>query len=386
MAVQPRGRVGVTLLPRASSLDLASACLYPWTSGLPWSDAWTGAHTDRGTSAHAAAALLATGQAVDLSTMPESVLDVVMRIAEVLDRDQEAGARVVAVEVGVAYDLDRRAVRRTTDDEPPHPWEYRGHIDAVLRRADGATIVRDWKTGPRAMRGRVEDSMQVLMYAVCAAELWPSDRVIVELAHVGAGTWIDSAELHPMDLGAARGRLREIAERVRRPALPVLGPHCRDCYCPIAAQCPAGRELAARVAREVALPLPDAHAVESDEMAADILERLPLAEAYIAALRAAAEAYVARVGVVTSRSGARWGVVEQEGAERLQLTPEAEAVLASIPGAIEVERSATKASIERALRSTGKGWTKRLREVVSQLREVGALRRGAPWQRVEVIR
>lgn len=228
--------------------------------------------------------------------------------------------------------------------------------------------------------------MQVLMYALCASQLWPTTRVRVELAHVGGSTWIDPAELDPMDLGAARAKLAELAERVRRPSLPVLGPHCRDGYCPIAAHCPAGRELAARVAREVELPMPDAHAVESDEMAADILERLPLAEAYLDALRAAAEAHVARAGVVTSRSGARWGVVEQVGTERLQLTPEAEAVLEAIPGAIEVERSATKASIERALRSAGKGWTKRMREVVSQLREVGALRRGATWSRVEVIR
>ena len=73
------------------------------------------------------------------------------------------------------------------------------------------------------------------------------------------------------------------------------------------------------------------------------------------------------------------------GAERLTLTPEAEAILAPIEGAVEIERSVSRASIERALRPSGRGWTSRARAVVEQLREAGAVRRGAPWSRVEVI-
>lgn len=371
------------ILPRASSLDLASRCLYPWTSGHAWSSGPERADATRGTAVHAVAASVARGDVVDLDALPPDVRECVERVLDVLERDHASGARAVAVEAGVAYDHASGRARLTDPAETePRPGEYRGHVDLVLRSGD-TLIVRDWKTGQRARSGRAADSAQLLFYALCALQIWPAAVLVVELAHVGASSWVDRATIDPVDLGAHRALLAGLAARVERAQeVPRVGSHCASRYCPIASSCPAGRALAERVAEAVALPI--AHEM-TDALAVEILARIPLADAYLSALRDVAEERVRAAGVVVAASGERWGVVERVGAERLTLTPEAEAILAPIEGAVEIERSVSRASIERALRPSGRGWTSRARAVVEQLREAGAVRRGAPWSRVEVI-
>lgn len=378
-------------LPTASQHELASACLYPWTSGLEWSRAWGEDAADEGAQVHTLAAALAQGDPVQLAGLPDSVVEAALRVAEVLEGDREA--EVLAVEVGFALDPATGAVRGSDPDEERFPDLVYGHADIVLRQADGALILRDWKTGTRAGRTRVEQSMQLRTYAVCAAAVWCADEVVVELAHVGAGRlWVDRGRLDAIDLGAHRAWLAALPGRIADGrALPVLGRHCRDYYCPVVRSCPMAAELARRVAAEVALPAPDAHAIASDEMAADVLARVPLAEAYLAALRLAAEEHVRARGVpVRGRDGTRWGLVEHDGNERVELTPQAEAALetAGLGAAVEVERSATKASITRAVRGAmhgRRGVGRRVAEVVEELRRLGAVKRAPGYVRVEPL-
>lgn len=379
-------------LPTASQLDLAAACLYPWTGGLSWARAWSEDAADEGAQVHVLAAALAQDDPVQLAGLSDSVVEAVLRVSDVLEGDHEQGTEVLAVEIGFAFDPVTGAVRYADPDEERDPELLYGHADAVLRRSDGVLVVRDWKTGSRALRKRVGSSWQLRFYAVCAALIWGADEVVVELAHVGQGrTWIDRATLDAMDLGAARAWLRALPGKIAAGnAVPVLGRHCRDHYCPAAGSCPMAAALARRVAAEVALPVPEAHAIDSDEMAADVLARVGIAEAYLGALRGAAEEYVARRGLpVVGRDGTRWGLVEHAGNESVRLTESAEAVLvaAGLAGAIEVERTTTKAAIRLAMRArvAGRGLKKAVDPVLETLRKQGAIARGPAWTRVEPL-
>jgi hypothetical protein len=383
-------------LPTASQLDLAEACLYPWTSGLEWSRAWGEADANDGTAVHAAAAALGRDEPVQLAGLSDSVVESILRVAEVLEGDMLEGTVVLAVEVGFAFDSRTGGVRFSDPDEPRDPELLYGHADVVLRRRDGTLVLRDWKTGSRALRKRVESSRQVAFYALCAAALWGASRVVVELAHVGMSrTWIDRGELDALDLGAMRGWLRALPERIEEArALPMYGRHCRDLYCPVAGSCPASRAFAGRVAAEVELPMPEAHEIASDAMAADVLSRVAIAEAYLGALKLAAEDYVRRRGVVEGKDGSRWGVVEHDGDESLTLTESAEAVLVAngLGAAVQVKRTCSKASVTRAAREglekkNGKaeGLSARVNPVLDSLRKHGALKRGSPYSLVEPL-
>lgn len=378
-------------LPTASQLDLADACLYPWTSGIEWARSWSNEHANEGTQVHTLAAALAVGDPVQLAGLPESVVEAVLKVADILEGDAEAGSVVLAVEVGFAFDPVTGRMRYADPDEERDPELLYGHADIVLRRADGTLVLRDWKTGARAMRKRVEETKQLRFYAVGAAEIWGATEVVVELAHVGQGRlWIDRGLFDAMDLGAHRGWLRALPARIAEGrALPVLGRHCRDYYCPAAGSCPMAGELVRKVAEVVELPTPEANAIASDEMAADVLSRVAIAEAYLAALKSAAEAYVQGRGVpVVGPDGTRWGLVEHDGNESVQLTEEAERVLeeAGLAAAVELERSTSKAAITRAARALGqRGFTRKVAEVVEQLRKRGAVKRAPGYVRVEAL-
>jgi hypothetical protein len=383
----------LTPLPTSSQHDLADACLFPWTSGLPWSRSWSDEHADDGNQVHVLAAALALGDPIQLAGLPDSVVESVFRVAEILEGDHEQGTVVLAVEVGFAFDPATGRVRYADPDEVRDPELLYGHADIVLRRADGALILRDWKNGVRALRKRVENTRQLRTYAVGAALVWGADEVVVELAHVGQGRlWIDRGTLDSMDLGAHRAWLRALPGRIAEGrALPVLGRHCRDYYCPVAGSCPMAGELARKVALEVALPAPEAHVIASDEMAADVLARVDVAIAYLGALKLAAEEYVERRGLpVVGSDGTRWGLVEHAGNESVGLTKEAEEVLveAGLSSAIEVERSTSKAAIKRAVRTQlngKKGVTKAADAVVDKLRSRGAVKRAPGYVKVEAL-
>lgn len=371
-------------LPSASRLDLAQACLYPWTGGVAWPPRAPETEDQlHGIRVHAAAAAIYRGQDVQLSGLPERTVACIMRLAD--QREADGEVEVLAIEQRFRLDPERRTVETRAGR---YSYEIRGDADLVMRRADGTVVVRDWKTGRRAMTGRVEESLQVAFYATCAAHRWSASTYVVELAYVGEDdVRIDRAELDAMDIGATWATLADLAARARGVSIPRLGSHCRDHYCPIAAVCPATLALAARIETEVGLPHIGT-TIETEEQVALVLERAPLVRAYADALLLAAERRLAQLGTATGTDGARWGIVEHQGTERLDVELAAP-VLArhGLEAAIEVERNATKTSIDRALRVAcgGRGMTKRRLPLLDELRAAGALTRGAPYTKAERI-
>lgn len=368
-----------------SKLDLAERCSYPWTSGLPH-DAYVETESaERGKMVHAYLAARALGEK-PAPLDDEELERAADNGAALLDADLAAGATVLYVETTVALDLATGRGRIVTDRrEHARPGELRGTVDLALRAADGSLVVRDWKTGRRGDVGA--ETLQLAAYALALASVHRAPAVRVELVHLldGYEGTVDSCVYDAIDLGAALARIRAVA-RPPHDAEPRPGSHCRSLYCPIAQRCPATLALVERA--RAACALPDTTTLDPPT-AVRVLERLPLVDAYLAALRHEAESVVAAAGVTVADDGRGWGVIERDGDEAI-VADVAAPVLEQLglADAIEQKTTATKASLERAARrrATKRGeLSATMRTALEALRAAGAITRGAPYRRVGPI-
>lgn len=374
------------MTPSPSKLDLAARCAYPWTSGIRHDPFASSTAADLGTAVHAALAAAALGQPA-----PEVPADVdrddyerAVRAGRlIMEADLAAGATVLLVERRVALDLRTGRGRLVQQLEQRRSGELRGDVDVAMRRSDGSIVVRDWKTGRPGVVS-ASDSMQIATYAVAIGSLYSCTSVVVQQVHLldGYEGTIDSASYDAIDLGAALATIRHLASPPHG-SMPQPGSHCRDLYCPIAARCPATLALVER-ARE-ACALPDTTTLDPPT-AVRVLERLPLVDAYLDALRAEAERVIAAAGTVVADDGTAWGLVERDGDETIDAEA-ARAVLERLDmlDAVETKAVASKASIERAARrrATKRGeLSPMVRAALEELRAAGAITRRPAYRRV----
>lgn len=364
--------------PSPSKLDLAAACSYPWSSGLRWPRSEAGPAAELGTEVHRALRAWVEQRPHD-ALSPEAAPLVATGIAQ-LEREQPwTHAELL---VGLDPVLWTARVRATREDR--HPGEAVGELDLVRVEPDRLTI-RDWKTGRRSLGRRVADLRQVRWYALVGAMLWPGRRIRVELATITEDACvIDAHEVDEWDIAAWEGDLERVYASCDRVSLPVMGPHCRDLYCPIVATCPAVREHAAAVAEaaQVAPVVPVVDAATARQAALG----LPALEAYLEAVRSTLREHAAREPVDLG-DGRELRLVEQPGRRSIVLDDASEAMLIDACGTRDVvERSASFAGLRRALGATSKRGElgRRLSAVEQRLEEMGAVVHGAPYTKMEI--
>ena len=367
------------MIPGPSKLDLAAACSYPWSSGMRWPKSTPSEHADLGTAVHRALAEYVQTGAAPTPSDPAALALYLSAVARLEDEPPWTNA-----ELPVALDpvLMSARVRSSRDDWSP--GETLGELDLVRVEGERVTI-RDWKTGRRARDRRVQDTRQLRWYAVVASHIWPGRRVRVELATITEeAVTIDAYEADEWDLGAWEADLLSVYDRARSASLPVVGPHCRESYCPIVATCPAvARHVVEASGAAGAEPL---RVVTDDASARVAALALPALEAYLEAVRDSLRAHVATSPVVLE-DGRRLALVEQPGARRIELDDAAEAYLEQACGSRDViERSATFASIRRAVSAgaTKRGEIgRRTAEIEQRLTELGAVRQGSGFTKMQ---
>lgn len=385
-------------LLQASKLGLASECLFPWTSGLPWDDEG-GAAADFGKAAHEFSAGLVHGCAQSVASLAEkhgvtAPSDLRKLEGAATDMAIHLGGLVVdriEAELAIAYWPDTGEARVLAAGEERPPAAILLYVD-ILHEAGGFVTVLDWKTGRRPIIRRVEDTPQVRLYALAICKALGLSEIRVELGWLSSrGLWIDHAYFDTFDLAVMEEEVRELDERRRAGgAVPSYGLHCVEGFCPVMGACPAAQAAAKEVelATKGRFPL---SAPTSDEHALDLYHRLPLARARLELLEKMLQEWATTQGALDLGDGVAWGKVEKQGNESVSATPEAIEVLQTHLGshfetAVRTEVSTSKTDIDRAVRAIVAenkekrgAKKKRIDPLVEELRKVGALRKGAPY-------
>jgi len=380
------------LLPSASKLALAIACQYAWTSGVRWPKRETSPHADFGTAVHAAGERRVNGEPVDLDAIAaEFGVTDVRRFRAVAGNllawiDETRADTRGAAEVAFAYHVADGTARVMTkaharDYSDARPGELFGTADLILRDGDRLVVV-DFKTGAKAKEKGAADTFQMRFLGLAAARCYEAAEVDIVLLHVDeGGAYPDGATLTAWDLDDTADELRSLAASLAAPSVPRPGPHCTGMYCPIVSECPATKAAMAAVDKAAALRFPMSVEIASAEHAADVRVRLKMVREACDAIDGAVKDWIRANGPVPVGDGRFYGIVQCDGRESVDLgAPEALAVFRREMGdkaeaALDV--STSKAAIERAV------GRKDARAVLAALRDVGAVRKGAPYVKFE---
>lgn len=397
--------------PSASRLGLAAHCVYPWSSGATWLGEGAPTPDQRyGNAFHVLAeralggTTLLEGEALDAlaracaaeHALTEAESDnlraAALRLLEAIQQDHVQGP--LHVETAAAFDPLTGTRRLMVGNERGEPHELYGRADLVFLRTDGVLVVRDWKTGERAREAAPRDTPQLRALALLFSE--PGVPVRVELAFLGEdGIEIRGDDLTAEDLRDVEGELVELAAHLEAPPEPRPGPWCERLHCPMRATCPATLAALASVDAEITR-YPLTGPVQGPEHAAFLRHRLAALQAWMEERERAVREEAKRAPLpVAGKDGTYWGPVEYPGHEKIAATPEVMEVLRTeLPAGVEkaVSMEVTKASLDRAVRAQvlqvhggnrlPRGVAGKLKErVFGRLRELGALKRGAPYVR-----
>lgn len=276
---------------------------------------------------------------------------------------------------GMGRALSSKGQRDYTD---ARPGEFVGTADLVWAEGgvDPIGVVLDWKTGRASHVDPAHTNAQMAFLALVAARAFGHTRMRVVLAFVAedGSVMTDEAEY---SLGALAGVARWIHTLAanQASARPIAGPHCRAKYCSLQGLCPATAPSAAILDAPIdphdgENPAPLVLTSHSDAAAA--LSRIFAAEAWAKHMRGLIKAFVDQNGPVDLGGGRHYGPRVQHR-ESVALTTEAEAYLLTELGPqlfeATCQREATKARLVKAAKSAGHD----PEQVLSALRQLGAL-------------
>lgn len=381
-------------LPSASKLELTDTCegsaVYP---GVDSTDFWA----DLGTAKHAfLARALEVGRETALAEVPEKH----RAACASLDLEQlpagQPGAWVAEVafaldvETGAARELGR-GIDRQYAAAGLRPTEIPGSIDLLALSVDGdAVIVTDYKTG-WARVTTAQENLQLLFAAVCASLVYGKLAARGAILYPGpdgdqpyfdVGTWdafdLDAAKQRLMELGRKVLALRAAAEgdpttgEVVTPRL-VVGKHCR--YCPAIASCPAQGKFVRRLLHAPEDTLADLKGMLNPHTARLVYDRLKAVKYVIERAETALYAYAAFNPVALS-DGTVLGETEtqREYLDPAAVTSTLTTMFGEDVARDALESKATKASVKRALGKHGGAVGKRMKRVLSALRDTGGVR------------
>lgn len=229
----------------ASSLSLASKCVYPWTSGLAW-DSTSGPAAKMGTAFHSAAEHYVTTGKADLDALgDEHKLQPYLRkkLAATFERwrewaDQQATGEwkceipfAVDPLTGDAKVIESKGPRDYS--AAPDGW-MTGTADVV--DSSGELEVIDWKSGNYVEHPSTNPQMRVLGFA--AARAFGRDRVTVRIVRTLPEMLIPLKHtFSPFVLRVIGNELRQVREAMVTDAKP--SPSVDACrFCPVRAKCP----------------------------------------------------------------------------------------------------------------------------------------------------
>lgn len=399
-----------------SKIRLAQLCGYPWSRSAPaWPSLPPGESAVFGTAVHEAAEYIARhGGLPNIEELAEK-----HRLTPAKAKELEGCATAIArsmelevdeleelrPEVAIAFDPTTGVARelrsrhhRDYSDAKSH--EIAGSMDLVIKRNDGALVVRDWKTGFKQSRELdVRTDPQLLTYALMAHSVYGGARVIVQLAHVSEnGVRIDETEIDIFDLDAHYARLVELLEAtLGKEREPTAGPHCHGQYCPLVSVCPKTQALVATVGEPPPAEFPFVPEVTSPAHAVSLYHRLRVVREACDQVEAGLKGYVSKTPVEVE-PGLFYGAVECKGKERIE---------AGVAGAVSIIRKhledsadialeveTSKAGLERGARhllsekgEMERGAIKRVMEpLLEDLRKHGALKQGPDYTKVDTFK
>lgn len=392
-------------LPTASALPLAEHCVYAWTSGIPWPDEPPSDDTEVGSAVSMAAECLAVwGDAPAIvgpsPSKTETIRQMASHVRELLAEEAKTDRWRVA-EQGLAINLRWGTARELKQDgdrdySDRDEGEITGTPDLVRCTGDGRLVVRDYKTGRYARHKDARTHMQLRALALGAARCYGFDEVTVELVQVDADRlYVRKWVLDAFELDVVADQLRTIYDRIAGPEpdmVPRVGRWCVASYCHLrGGACPASTKALAEADQATEPRFPLAEAIESKDHAAEMYGRLKLAEARIEVLRQAIRDYVREHGPIDVGDGMRFGAMQKEGRPRIDMDvlgveDAIERHLGPFARVVAVTRRTSKSALEAAARDQqtkrGEGVAK-ARELFDELRAMGALKRGPPYEQYD---
>lgn len=269
---------------------------------------------------------------------------------------------------GEAWFLDTTG-RDYSDAEP---GEIPGTADLVRVEAD-RVVVCDTKTGLQAHTAPAASNRQLHGYALALCRIHGLDAATVIVAYVDAdGVRTDSADLDAFDLHAIEQEMAAMLDRAPR-AEPMPGLHCREQWCPALAVCPATHQAVQLVAPGEPVSIE----ITSHPQAEAALARVKAIRSLCDAVEDAAKAFADAQGGVQLSDGRVWAR-QSVTVEPIDLdgphNAEAIAILAKhgADSAIRTKVSVSKTDVEAAIRGRGGKVAPTMRELMNELRAIGA--------------
>ncbi len=377
----------MTFLPAFGRLELASKCVYPWSSGARW--------PKRGLSPQAAFGRAISDVAACATAFGDAPLDAIADAHDLTTTDRrrfnhaawhvckqledEAGwTDWRKAETTLAYDHRRRTARELpqlgpTDYSQLGANEYQGRPDLVF--FDGELVVRDWKTGRYRADAEPKEDRQLRALGLAAARAYGYNSVRLELAQVDEyGVRIKPGDLDCFDLELVASQLSDLEAVISKDTVPHPGRWCSRCFCPLGSECPATQVALEQLRGACELRFPLTTELTSDEHAGYVLERLAVIDDAVSTLRGAVKGYATHTPIPLD-GGKIYANVEHT--ERsIALTPEAIAALSRFGASDAIEQSVTLAGIMRAIKeSVPKGQAAATeRALVAELEKLGCVR------------
>lgn len=288
-------------------------------------------------------------------------------------------------EVALAYDVANRTGRIIGENigrayGSAGPFEICGSADAVGTDGDSVVVV-DFKTGFMDVEPAATNA-QLAFYALAACRALGKSEAIVRIIYTKSNR-VDEATLDTFDLSAFASRLEELHRRTaslrdaykRGEVLETReGSWCK--HCASKPYCPSKTALIRQMSGLQVVG--DAVTKETVSKAYEQVVRI---EMLVREARKRLEVYVDENGPIDLGNGRMFGRYVRQGNERLSGNVTVQAI-AEVVGesanefaSVAIERSTSKAAIERAAKSLGcpKGTAGK---VIKRVRELGGATRG----------
>lgn len=266
----------------ASKSALVAACGYWARHDVTLPDDPPGPAAERGTRFHAAiAAYVETGESQTVEP------DIAAEMLVACDWVDAFGRDKLEAEVAFAWDPDRDVAIRLDVRErgyPEHPTFMFGTADLVaVNRSLRVGYLGDWKTGDGS-----KALAQLKTLALMLARADGLESVTVEALEVDP-SGVRVAVRETLDTFALAEVAVELADALARvpKAEPQPGAHCRDLYCPMRAECPAGDVAVAQLVPAEMLTRRLSTEIRTPDDAAWALDVVRLVEAKCKAIREA---------------------------------------------------------------------------------------------------
>lgn len=409
----------IKFLPTFSRLPIAKRCVFPWTAHAPrWPKRPDTSYNTTGRAVSKVAESLAIwGEAPVESIAAEEGLTpgdakkvehMTVHLRELL-RSQEETDQWRCAETALAYDLRTGTAREMKQDGPrdysdQRPGEMMGTPDLVRMTREGRLIVPDYKTGRYQWGASPSESDQMRALGLAAARAYHVHEVTLEFIQVDEDgvRGVDKGEtLDAFELACAADELRQIYDRIAGPPEPPKpGPWCTSSYCPLVGVCPATKTALKEIDRASQLKHPitggASHPltveITSPDHASYTLDRLKAVSESVAVILEAVKDYVRTNGPVPY-GDKLWGAVQCDGRERVDLAVDGaqaavERHLGPFVAAMAIERKTSRTALEAAAKAAqekkGDG-VRAVRSLFADLREMGALKQGAPFEKFEAF-